>query len=255
MSTFGTVQNLRNPSTVYANAPVPTNVLSSGGIAGITTRDEGVVTGTAAGVNNVNFVGAGVTAVGVGNTTTVTIPGGSGIAGITTQEEGVTTGTAAGVTTLNFVGDGITAVGAGATTTITIPGQNATTANGGISYFIASATTNAVGTTLLTTVPVPLAAKSVSLNVDFSATDTSLAPLYAGSLSETIFAHYFRNNAGELEFAAQTTVSALRLGTLNPGAANLNTPPWNANDIEIFYFVAVADVVNWTLQGSIQWTV
>lgn len=46
---------------------------------GITTQEEGVTTGTAAGVTTLNFVGTGVTAVGVGDTTTVTIAGGGAV--------------------------------------------------------------------------------------------------------------------------------------------------------------------------------
>ena len=54
------------------------NIITTG-IAGITTKDEGVTVGTAAGVTTLDFVGAGVTATGAGATATITIPGGSGV--------------------------------------------------------------------------------------------------------------------------------------------------------------------------------
>lgn len=48
------------------------------GISGVTTQDEGVDTGTPAGVTTLNFTGAGVTATGVGAVTTINIAGGGG---------------------------------------------------------------------------------------------------------------------------------------------------------------------------------
>jgi hypothetical protein len=70
-----------------------------------------------------NFIGAGVSTVVTGSTTTVTIPGVLGSAMINTQDEG--TPLSSTVTTLNFVGTGVTATGSGATTTITIPSGGA----------------------------------------------------------------------------------------------------------------------------------
>jgi len=63
-------------TNLTANPTFITNITTSGGLqAGILFEDEGVPLGTVATVDNVDFVGAGVTATRIGNTVTVTIPG------------------------------------------------------------------------------------------------------------------------------------------------------------------------------------
>lgn len=57
---------------------IPDNTGGGAGILGITTKDEGVTVGTAGGITSIDFVGAGVTATGVGAAATVTIPGSGG---------------------------------------------------------------------------------------------------------------------------------------------------------------------------------
>ena len=85
----------------------------------IVVQDEGTPLNQNA--TTLNFVGAGVTATGGGDTKTITIPGGGGgITGITIEDEGTVLATEA--TTLNFVGAGVTATGDTAEKTITIPG-------------------------------------------------------------------------------------------------------------------------------------
>ena len=64
------------------------NTADTGGVATITTQDEGVTLSST--VTTLNFVGAGVTASGAGATTTITIPGGSGL---TIGSTGITSGT------------------------------------------------------------------------------------------------------------------------------------------------------------------
>ena len=96
---------------------------SSGGINGITIKEEGVAVGTATSITSINFVGADVTATGTGQDATITISssgGGGGSGGIDVQDEGVALATTA--TTLNFVGGGVVASGTGVTKTITIAG-------------------------------------------------------------------------------------------------------------------------------------
>jgi len=52
------------------------------GIQGITVQESGVAVGTIAGINTINFTGAGQTATGAGAIATVNIPGGGGGGGI-----------------------------------------------------------------------------------------------------------------------------------------------------------------------------
>lgn len=60
--------------------PVWTVVSGGGGGTTITTQDEGVTLSTT--VDTLNFTGAGVTASGAGNVTTINIPGGGGVTSV-----------------------------------------------------------------------------------------------------------------------------------------------------------------------------
>lgn len=88
----------------YPNSQGGATDNGGGGTAftGMTIRDEGVLIGLNAGVETLNFVGAGVTATGPGSLITVTIPGGAAPTPVAAGNSGapiaatVETGTALG---------------------------------------------------------------------------------------------------------------------------------------------------------------